>query len=104
MIFAGRPEVSVTLDEAAAGFIGAIVLDIQVMERSTLTVDGSPGLVVELKGRAEGANYVVRAVFARPSDTHFFTMFGVAPAERWQSELQPWFEEVLSSITLFEPE
>ena len=104
MIFAGRPEVLITLDEAAAAFIAAVVLDIQVIERSKLTVDGYPGLAVELKGRAEGENYVVRAIFTRPSDTHFFVMVGVAPADRWQNELMPWFEDMLASITLSEPE
>ena len=78
--------------------------DLQVSAPREVTVGGVEGVAVDLNGTDDaGRALVVRIVVALPEPTRQFTMIGIAPPERWDGELEPLFEDVLASVSFFEP-
>ncbi len=84
-------------------FTADLETGIQVSEPREITVGGRPGLITDVSGDFEGVEMNGQAVFVAVSPTQHFTMFGVAPGERWHGELAPLFEAVVASISFFEP-
>jgi hypothetical protein len=78
--------------------------DLQVSNPREVTVGGITGMAVDLNGIDDaGRALVARIVVALPEPTRQFTMIGIAPPERWDGELEPLFEEMLTSVSFFEP-
>ncbi|RPI30912.1 MAG: hypothetical protein EHM70_12720 [Chloroflexota bacterium] len=80
-----------------------IETDVTVTGQKEITVDGVAMIQVDMTGKEGDQDVVVRAVMGMVSSTHEFSMFGVAPQSRWDSEVGPIFEAVLDSISFFEP-
>jgi hypothetical protein len=77
--------------------------DLQVSDQREVVVGDVEGVAVDLHGSDEGRALAGRIVVALPEPTRQFIMIGVAPPERWDGELEPLLEEVLASVSFFEP-
>jgi len=76
---------------------------IELSERRDVTVDGIPGYAVDLHGFDEDVEMAGRIVVVVVSPTQEFNMMASAPAERWASELDAYFDAVLATVLFFEP-
>ena len=77
--------------------------DIQLTNKHSITVDGVSGYSVDLRGTNNGENAVARIVVVLISPEQEFIMIGQAPQDRWDSELDVYFEAVLATVQFFEP-
>jgi len=96
-------EEGATAGELYDGFMSDLEAGIEVSEPREIVVDGVPGLVADINGASAGQEMAGRIVFVAVSPTQHFTMFGAAPADRWDDELAPLFDAVVASVTFFEP-
>jgi hypothetical protein len=97
-------------DEEVVGLeplVDALTADapgMQVSEQRQVTVGGVAGVAVDLSGADDQGRMIAsRIVVVLLEPTRQFTMIGIAPPERWNGELEPLFEEMLASISFFEP-
>ena len=102
MLIGAAAEESQTSEELYDESVGDLEAGIEVSEPREITVGGLPGLIADVSGDFEGQEMNGQAVFVAVSPTQHFTMFGVAPGERWDGELAPLFDAVLASISFFE--
>jgi len=77
--------------------------DIQFTNKRSITVDGVPGYSVDLRGTNDGENAAGRIIVVLISPEQEFIMVGRAPQDRWDSELDAYFEAVLATVQFFEP-
>jgi hypothetical protein len=84
-------------------FVSELEADIEASEPREIVVDGADGLAADLSGISVGKEIVGRIAIVAVTPTQHFTMFGAAPGDRWDDELEPLFEAVLASVTFFEP-
>lgn len=78
--------------------------DVEFTNRRDVTVNGIPGIAVDVSGPYEGKDMLGRMVIVAVSPTQEFRMIGIAPADRWEAELEPLFEATLATVQLFEAE
>ena len=78
--------------------------DIEFANRRDVTVDDIPGIAVDVSGPFEGEDMVGRIVIVVVSPTQEFRMIGIAPADRWETELASLFETTLATVQFFEAE
>lgn len=97
-------EEGATTEELYDEFVNDLETGIEVSAPREITVGGVPGLVSDISGAIEGQEMVGRIVFVAVSSTQRFTMFGAAPADRWDDELALLFDGVVASVTFFEPD
>ena len=76
---------------------------VEILSEKEVTVDGHPGTQMDIAGQENGQDLRGRVVIVLVNPTQQFTMFGTAPADRWD-EIEPTFEAVLASVYFFEPE
>lgn len=74
----------------------------QLTNRREINVGGVAGIAVDMKSQGGAVEVTSRVVAALGNADQQFTMFGFAPAEQWD-ELEPLFEQVLASVSFFEP-
>jgi hypothetical protein len=76
--------------------------DTQLAEPQLVKIGGYDGLAADIVIRHNDVNIYGRIVTLVTPEVQFIALAG-APWERWESELQPIFETLLSSITFFTP-
>jgi len=77
--------------------------DITILEQREITVDGSPGILVEVKGTENGETVRIRAAFIAVNEMQVFSIIASAPPEQWD-EIADNFDPVLNSVSFFEPQ
>lgn len=75
---------------------------VEFTTRRDVIVDGIPGIAVDTSGPYQGMNMMGRMVIVVVSPTQEFRMIGMAPADRWQDELELLFESTLATVQFFE--
>ncbi len=93
-----------TIEELYDEFIGELEEGIDVSEPREVMVGGAPGLAADIRSASEGEEIAGQILFVAVSPTQQFIMLGAAPPERWDDELAPLFEDVVDSLTFFEPD
>ncbi len=76
---------------------------IELSDRREITVDGIPGYAVDVHGLDDDVEMAGRIVVVAVSPTQEFNMMASAPAVRWTTELEDYFEDVLATVQFFEP-
>jgi hypothetical protein len=77
--------------------------DMKVSEPKEIKVAGVAGLAADITTTQEGKDIKGRVVVAMVSSTHQFTLLGAATSDLWDREVQALFEQVLASVSFFEP-
>lgn len=104
MLIGAVVEESSTSEQLYDEFVSDLEAGVEVSEPREVIVGGVPGLAVDVSGTEGGQDFAARIVLVAVSPTQNFTMFGMAPPERWDGELAPLFDAVLDSISFFEPD
>ncbi|MDY6876575.1 MAG: hypothetical protein SWK90_10310 [Chloroflexota bacterium] len=97
-------EEGATAEDLYDEFVSDLEAGIEVSELQEVVVDGVSGLAVDIGGAVEGQEMAGRVAFVAVSPAQHFMMFGVAPLERWDGELEPLFDAVVASVSFFEPD
>jgi hypothetical protein len=78
--------------------------DFGMTDERKVTVDSVTGLAVDISGTDDNGRAVAgRLVVVAVPPAQQFVMLGAAPGERWDDELAPLFDAVVTSVTFFEP-
>jgi len=104
LLIGGENEEGSTTEELYDKFIADLETGIEVSEPDGITVAGLPGLVVDVSGMEGDKEMRGRVVFVAVPPAQSFSMIGMAPRDRWDDEFEPLFEDVLASVSFFEPE
>ncbi len=94
---------SKTSQELYDKFVADLEVGIEVSKPREITVGGAPGLEADISSSSGGAQMAGRVVFVVVSEARYFTLFGAAPAGRWEGELAPLFDALVASVKFFEP-
>jgi len=76
--------------------------DTQLAEPVAVKVGGHDGLAADITIQRSGVEIVGRIVTVVTPENQLIALAG-GPKERWEGELEPIFEAILSSITFFKP-
>ncbi|MBN1993323.1 MAG: hypothetical protein JW953_11540, partial [Anaerolineae bacterium] len=105
VMFMGYPgEEGITSEQMLAGWRQDMEADFAMTDEREVMVDSVMGLAVDISGTDDSGRAVAgRLVVVAVPPAQEFVMLGAAPAERWDDELAPLFEAVMTSVTFFEP-
>jgi hypothetical protein len=104
LLIGGENEEGATNEELLDKFLADIETGIEVSEPDEITVAGLPGLVVDVSGMEGDKEMRGRVVFVAVPPAQTFSLIGMAPSDRWDDEFEALFEDVLASVSFFEPE
>jgi len=96
-------EESMDLEQLYTETIGDFDEDIEFSDRWDVFVDGVPGLAVDLSGTEDDIEMGGRIIIVAVTSEHGIQIFGAAPSDRWETEIEPLFNAVVDSISFFEP-
>jgi hypothetical protein len=103
LIMGSVDEAATTSEQLYDDFMSELEADIEASEPREVTVDGVPGLAVDLSGTEQGQAIAGRVVVVAVPPTQRFMMFGAAPRDRWGDEFAPLFDAVVASVSFVEP-
>ena len=91
-----------SLAEVLSDFVQAVG-ELQASEPYPFVIGGIEGLAVDVNGEFRGSGITGRAAVVPPDDTRLFLAYGFAVGGRWKNEGVKVYDEVIDSITFFEP-
>jgi len=105
IVLIGAPsQESQSLDQLYENFTKDLASNVQISNSRNISIGGASGMSADISGTGKsGQELAGRIVIAAVSPTQQFSMIGSAPKDRWQNETGPLFEQVLDSVSFFEP-
>lgn len=104
-VLIGAPsQESQSLDQLYENFTNDLASNVQISNSRNVSIGGASGMGADISGTGKsGQELAGRIVIVAVSPTQQFSMIGSAPKDRWQNETGPLFEQVLNSVSFFEP-
>ncbi len=97
MLMAGDNEIEMTTDEAFEKFKNESTAS-EVGKAKKVKVGGFPALQAEVTSKWDDEDIKAIALTSMLTSKRQFTMMAMAPADRWDEEVEPYFEDVRDSV------
>jgi len=106
LLFGGVAEERITLDslydQITTDIFGGEE-DVKVGNKQSIRVAGLPGYYADISGTENGTPMAGRIVVVAVSPEQQFVMMGFGTKDRWDAEVEAYFEAVLATVKFFEP-
>lgn len=97
LIMAGDNDTEMTTEEAFANFESTSTAG-KIGKPKKIKVGGFQALQAEMTSTQDGEEVKAYVITSMLTKTRQFTMMASSPAERWNDEIEPYFEDVVKSI------